>query len=191
MSCYFEKQKRIKQSFMIGLLFLFALSLSCKKQENMTTNEVDEGSSIVEKQDIQRIEPPNWWIGFKNSTLQLLVHHPNISETTPVISYNGVSIEKVHQADSPNYLFIDLNISDTTKPGKFNISFKQENKEDLIYTYELKAREKSTKNYIGFDSSDAIYLITPDRFSNGNRDNDIVETLKGLLLQKLQSQGLH
>ena len=191
MGYYFKKQKKIKQSFVIGLLFVFALNLSCKKQGNMTTDEVGEKSSIVEKYDIQRIEPPNWWIGFKNTSLQLLVHHPNISEATPEMSYQGVSIEKVHQADSPNYLFIDLSISEKTKAGKFNIIFKQENKDDLIYTYELKSREKSAENYIGFDSSDAIYLITPDRFANGDPSNDINENLLEKTIDRTNDYARH
>ena len=118
------------------MLCIFTLNLSCKKQNNINLVESDDTSALVEKYDINRVEPLNWWVSFKNSTLQLLVHHPSISERTPEISYSGVSIEKVHQANSPNYLFIDLNISENTKAGKFNILFKQEGKDDLIQTYQ-------------------------------------------------------
>tara|TARA_R110002049_G_scaffold55382_2_gene153682 strand:+ start:6813 stop:8786 length:1974 start_codon:yes stop_codon:yes gene_type:complete len=175
----------------IGLLCAFTLNLACKKQSNMTSEDVKSETSIIESYDISRVEPPNWWVGFKNSTLQLLVHHPNISGTAPEISYNGVSIEQVHKADSPNYLFIDLNISETATAGKFNIIFKQENKKDLIHTYELKPRDKAPENYIGFNSSDAIYLITPDRFSNGNPENDIVEMLKEKTIDRTDGYARH
>jgi len=150
MRAYLKDQKYSKRSILIGLLCVFALNLSCKKQSNMTADEANEKSSIVEKHDVNRIEPLNWWVGFKNPKLQILVHHPNISATTPEISYQGVSIEKVHKADSPNYLFIDLVISEVTKAGKFNIIFKEENKDDLVHTYELKSREKSSEDYMGF-----------------------------------------
>lgn len=175
---HFKNKKISKLSIGFVLLCVFTLNLSCKKENNMKLDAQDENATVIEKQDVFRVEPPNWWVGFKNSKLQLLVHHPNISEATPEISYEGVSIENVHQADSPNYLFIDLKISEIAKAGKFNIIFKQENKEDLEYTYELKFREKSSEDYIGFNSSDAIYLITPDRFSNGNPQNDIIQNLK-------------
>lgn len=181
----------MKPSFLIVLLSILALNVSCKKQSNMIADEFSKNSSIVEKQDIQRVEPPNWWVGFKNSSLQLLVHHPNISKTIPKISHQGVSIEKVHQADSENYLFIDLSISETTKAGKFNIVFKQENKEDLIYTYELKGREKAAKSYVGFNSSDVIYLITPDRFANGNPKNDVVKNLKETTIDRKDDYARH
>ena len=188
---YFQKQKIDKHYIFIGLLCVFALNLSCKKNSNMTADEVGEKSSIVEKQDIKRIEPLNWWVGFKNPKLQLLVQHPNISESTPEMSHQGVSIEKVHKADSPNYLFIDLIISEGTKAGKFNIIFKEENKDDLVQTYELKSREKTSEEYIGFNSSDAIYLITPDRFANGNPENDIVETLNEKTIDRNDDYARH
>ena len=156
----------------IAAFFLF-LSFSChqKKDEDVNTKIVSE--PIIEFNDIERLEPPNWWVGLKNQELQILVKHPDISQVTPEINYAGVSIVKVHKADSPNYLFIDLNISETTKAGKFNITFKFENGEEKHHTYELKPREKSPEDYMGFDSSDVLYLITPDRFANADTTNDI------------------
>ncbi|SDG93806.1 glycoside hydrolase family 13 protein [Winogradskyella thalassocola] len=152
--------------------------LSCKEE---TPQEKVVSEIVTEiRNDIQRVEPPNWWIGFKNQSVQLLVKHPNIGNTKPKISYQGVSITKLHQADSPNYLFLDLKISKTAKAGQFNIRFKLADDSELVQTYELKSREKPAEDYIGFDSSDAIYLITPDRFANANPKNDEV---KGLLQQ--------
>ena len=157
----------------------------------MAEETLGNDTSLVDKYDVLRVEPPNWWIGFKNPSLQLLVNHPNISETTPEISCQGISIEKVHKADSPNYLFIDINISDTAKSGTFNIIFKRENNADLVYTYELKSRKKPSEDYIGFDSSDVIYLITPDRFANGNPENDSIETLNEKITDRNDSYARH
>ncbi|MFV9549979.1 glycoside hydrolase family 13 protein [Algibacter sp. PT7-4] len=157
----------------------------------MAINKVNEKVLLTESHDISKIEPLNWWVGFKNKSLQLLVHHANISEYTPKISYSGVFIEKVHQADSPNYLFIDVIISEDTKAGKFNIVFKHENKASLIQTYELKSRKKPSTDYVGFNSSDAIYLITPDRFANGNIDNDVVESLNEKGINRTDDYARH
>lgn len=175
----------------IGFLCAFTLNLSCKKQQQSTVSKDDKIDVIENKQDIERVEPLNWWVGFKNSNLQLLVKHTHISERTPSISYQGVTIKKVHNAHSPNYLFIDLEISETTKPGKFNITFKQENKDDLIYTYELKPREIPANNHVGFNSSDVIYLITPDRFANGNPKNDIIENLNETTIDRTNNYARH
>ena len=186
MSFQFKKQK---SNPVVYILFLCAIVLtSCKKQDNET---VETESTVVESYDIERVEPLNWWIDFKNPELQLLVKHPNITETNPSISYKGVSIEKVHKADSPNYLFIDLKISETAKAGKFNIIFKQENKDDLVHTYELKSRKKPAEEYVGFDSSDVMYLITPDRFANANLDNDVNTNLLEKTVDRTQDYGRH
>jgi glycosidase len=83
----------------------------------------------------------------------------------------------VHKADSPNYLFLDLEIAETATPGKFNIVFKINNGPELVQTYELKKRQTPSEEYVGFNSSDAIYLITPDRFANANPENDSFESL--------------
>jgi len=160
------------------LTLLVATVFSCQET---TSEEKVVSEPVTEIQnDIEKVEPPHWWIGFKNQNLQLLVKHPNIGKATPKMSYQGVSIIKVHKADSPNYLFLDLEISETAKAGQFNIKFQHEDGSELIQTYELKSREKPAEDYVGFDSSDAIYLITPDRFANANSKNDEIE---GLLQQ--------
>ncbi|WP_178983258.1 glycoside hydrolase family 13 protein [Winogradskyella helgolandensis] len=163
---------------LILLPLLVATVFSCQE----STSEVKVVSEPVTeiRNDIEKVEPPNWWIGFKNQDLQLLVKHPDIGKATAKINYAGVSLVETHQADSPNYLFLDLVISETAKAGQFNITFQLEDDSELIQTYELKSREKPAEDYVGFDSSDAIYLITPDRFANANPQNDSVE---GLLQQ--------
>ncbi|WP_317128780.1 glycoside hydrolase family 13 protein [Mesohalobacter halotolerans] len=126
---------------------------------------------------IERIEPPHWWIGFEQQNLQLLVHGNNISKAEVELKYPGVSIQDIRQADSPNYLFLDLKIDTSAKPGELKFKF-QLGKDKFSYKYELKSRKLSAKEYKGFDSSDVIYLITPDRFANANPENDIIDNLK-------------
>ncbi|WP_111682273.1 glycoside hydrolase family 13 protein [Winogradskyella tangerina] len=150
--------------------FLLVFLMSCKEQSSNTNGTSDE--PVAEVNDIEKIEPPYWWVGFENKDLQLLVRHENIGATTPEISHSGIKLVEAHKADSPNYLFLDLQISENAKAGKFNIIFKKEDGSELTQTYELKERLKSPEDYVGFNSSDAIYLITPDRFVNGNTEND-------------------
>jgi glycosidase len=131
--------------------------------------------------DIDRIEPPNWWVGFNNEKLQLLVHHENIGNADVSLSFPGVTLDKVHKGNnSNNYLFLDLTVSEGTPAGEFNIEFKLPDNTVFKQTYQLKSRIKPSEDYVGFNSSDAIFLITPDRFANANPDNDSVE---GMLQQ--------
>ena len=176
--------------FYIFSACLLLMVLSCK-QNTSESSEMSSREPIVQKHDIERVEPPNWWIGFKNPKLQLLVHHPNISQATPEISYPGVRLKEVHKADSPNYLFLDLEILETAKAGKFNITFKFENGDNLVQTYELKSREKSSDEYVGFDSSDVMYLLTPDRFANANPSNDIDTTLLEKTINRKDDYARH
>ena len=122
---------------------------------------------------LDRIEPPFWWTGFKNSSLQLMVHGEKIALTKPEFKYEGVELESVALVENPNYMFINLKILPEAKPGKFDISFKQDGKTIITSTYELKEREKNSSERIGFNSSDVMYLIMPDRFANGDPTNDV------------------
>ncbi|WP_460217750.1 glycoside hydrolase family 13 protein [Psychroserpens sp. MEBiC05023] len=159
---------------------IFILSVSCKDNSSQITTIESEAQAFIDKNDIERIEPPNWWTGFKNDTLQLLVHHTNIGDYKPSISYQGVSIIKVSKGDnSNNYLFVDLHVSENAVPGQFNIRFKNENGDELVDVYELKTRLRPSKDYVGFNSSDALFLITPDRFANANTDNDTPIAMEG------------
>ena len=147
--------------------------------------------SISVSSQIERVEPPNWWVGFKDSKLQLLVKGNDISALTPEIEYAGVRIQKVHKAKSPNYLFIDLQIDSDAKPGSFTIVFNAKGKKKLKHEYTLKEKQKPSDEYIGFDSSDVIYLITPDRFANANPDNDIIEGLKETAIDRKDDYARH
>ena len=144
----------MKKIFKIGLMCSVICLTSCSNTNSISTNGTDLSSPSLTHNDINRIEPPNWWVDFESKHLQLLINHPNISEAIPQIDYKGVSIHNVHKADSPNYLFIDLNIDESTLPGVFDIVFIQSNKENFIQSYELKARTKKATDYKGFDSSD-------------------------------------
>lgn len=127
--------------------------------------------------NIERVEPSFWWVGFQNHDLQLIVHGHNIGQKEISLKYPGVTLETVVKVDNPNYLFLNLSISEVTKPGKFNISFKQKGQKDLTFEYELKSRNTG-KLAQGVTSKDLIYLIMPDRFANGDYNNDKIRGLK-------------
>ena len=139
---------------------------------------------------IYHVEPPNWWAGMKSQNLQLLVHGKDVGETTPILTFPGIVIQKVNQADSKNYLFLDLYVSASAKPGAFSIFFVKEG--DTVYThkYTLLARKQDAP-VKGFTEADAIYLITPDRFANGDYTNDVVPPLKEYKVDRKASFARH
>lgn len=128
--------------------------------------------------NIDRIEPSSWWIGFENPEVQIMVYGNSIATLRPEINYQGVKILQVISTENPNYLFIDLRIDATAKPGKVQIVFKNGKKIQTSTNWELKARDENSMHRNGFDSSDAIYLIMPDRFANGDPSNDDIKGMK-------------
>jgi len=126
----------------------------------------------IARDGIQRVEPPFWWTGFEHRELQLLVHAGGISEYTPSVDASGVSLSRVEKGDSPNYLFVYLDIAPSAAAGTLDIVFAKD-EERIAVAYELHER---IPGHVGtFDSSDVIYLITPDRFVNGDPTNDNIE----------------
>ncbi len=128
--------------------------------------------SAFTQKNIDRIEPPNWWVDMESKDLQLMVYGQNIGHYKPAIKYDGVDIQQVIRVENPNYLFIDLNLDATVKAGTFDIVFYQREEEVERHSYSLYSRKDNAPYQKGFDTSDILYLITPDRFANGNAKND-------------------
>ena len=115
-------------------------------------------------------EPAFWWSGMKNPELQLMVYGENIASFRPSVSYPGVKLKSSVALESPNYLLVYLDV-ENAQPGSFDITFTKDKKQ-IKMPYELKARKKDACKIKGFDSSDVLYLIMPDRFANGDPSND-------------------
>lgn len=124
--------------------------------------------------NVTKIDPPFWYAGMQQPQLQLFVYGPDIANASVSLSYPGVTLSSVVRVESPNYLIVYLHLAEDVKPGSFDITFTA-GKKKIVKNYELKARSKKGCEHLGFDASDALYLLMPDRFANGNPDNDYVE----------------
>ncbi|MFH0760076.1 MAG: glycoside hydrolase family 13 protein [Bacteroidota bacterium] len=121
---------------------------------------------------IRHLEPPCWWVGMKNPALQLMIHGNGIGDLQPVILQEGVVIDSVARTNNRNYLFIYLNISKKINAGSFDIRFQKDGKTELSYNYSLLERRPNSAIRKSFSNADVICLITPDRFANGDPEND-------------------
>lgn len=119
---------------------------------------------------IERMEPPFWWSGMQLDTLQLMFYGNNISEYEVGVSEAGL-LAGIQRTENPNYLFVSLNTKNIA-PGTIEFQFKKKGKTVFTKPYEFKERRDNSRWREGFDSSDVIYLIMPDRFANGNPQND-------------------
>ncbi len=140
---------------------------------------------------IEHLEPPFWWTGMNSSELQILVHGEMVSESKVEIDYQGVELKSVARIENPNYIFLNLELSEDLKPGSFPIKFTSNRKLLSVYEYHLHPREKNSKNREGFNSSDVIYLLMPDRFANGDSSNDIDQNMLETVLDRGDPYGRH
>ena len=124
----------------------------------------------VPESRISRIEPPCWWVGMK-TPLQLMMQGESIAGYDVRIEGEGVCVKEVHKADSPNYLFVDVEIGAGAKPGEYGIIFTKDGKSFRV-PYNIAAREEGSAARGSFTAADLIYLICPDRFANADKGND-------------------
>ena len=119
-------------------------------------------SAAKSKVVIDRIDPTDWFVGLKNPQVQLMVYGKNIAAVQRVATdYPGVVVDSVVRLASPNYLFVYLNLRQA-KPGTMTLQF-----DKVKVQYQLKQREMAGDKRIGFDNSDVLYMLMPDRFAQG------------------------
>lgn len=128
---------------------------------------------------IKHVEPMNWWVGMKGPDLQVMVHGEKIAELTPALAYPGVRLASVERTDNPNFLFLNLKIARTARPGQFQFQFKRGKNVVTRQNYRLDARRPGSAQRRGFDAGDAIYLLMPDRFASATKANDRAGLLEG------------
>jgi glycosidase len=140
---------------------------------------------------IDRIDPAYWFVGMKNPQLQLMVYGKDIATVRSVTTdYPGVRIDSLVKLDSPNYLFVYLNVKDA-EPGKMTLNFESRTAKVKPQTYELRFRDKYGADRHGFDISDVLYLLMPDRFASGRADNDQIAGMNTYVNDRSQPSLRH
>ncbi len=139
---------------------------------------------------VDRIEPPFWWSGMVEPELQLMVYGQGIGDYRPTISDSTVVLKSYSAFESPNYLVLYLDV-ENARPGKFDIKFERKGAKTITETYELKERRASTDDIQGYSSADVLYLIMPDRFANGNPDNDSVAMKERYVVDRGRHMARH
>jgi len=123
---------------------------------------------------VDKIEPPNWWAGMKWNKVQLMIYGTNLKNISARFNSDNILIEKVTVSENADYAFIDIAISEGLLPGSYQLSLNNTNSEFQI-NYQIKPRDNSNQIHQGFTQTDVVYLIVPDRFVNGDLNNDKVE----------------
>lgn len=138
--------------------------------------------AIVNAQEF-KVYPSNWWTGMKLNKIQLMVHAKDGTDIQSVsFSYPGIQLLKVTKAENPHYAFVDMLITPVAKPGivKININNK------TVVNFPVNSRRAGNGKAFaqGLSSSDFVYLLMPDRFSNGDPSNDVNDKMRDQSLNR-------
>lgn len=120
--------------------------------------------------EIKHIQPAFWWAGMNNPQLQILLHADKIGDSQVSLTAKSCKIDSVVRFENKNYLILYVNTQNSV-PEQFNIVLTNGKKKTEI-PYQLRQRANDARKISGFDASDVLYLIMPDRFSNGDPTND-------------------
>ncbi|WP_025664096.1 glycoside hydrolase family 13 protein [Aquimarina megaterium] len=118
---------------------------------------------------VEKMEPPFWWSAMHDNELQILCYGKGISKYN--VESKDIKIRDITKTENPNYLFITLDTKEV-EAGTVSIDFKENGNVVFSQPYQFKSRRENSAERKGFDSSDVMYLIMPDRFANGNPEND-------------------
>ena len=168
---YSKMKIDMKKIIFIGFIILFSISCNTEKQDLKSYDNFQ----LIDL--IERVEPPNWWVGMKTKNLQILVYGNSINDLIPKISNSNIELTSFDKVKNENYLFLNISISENAKPDEVEIDFYKNNVVVDRYVFSLLNREKNASNVEGFNSSDVMYLITPDRFANGDSTNDDIKSM--------------
>ncbi|NRF68339.1 glycoside hydrolase family 13 protein [Aquincola sp. S2] len=123
---------------------------------------------------VERIDPPFWWAGMKNPRLQLMLYGPRIADAKAQLRAPGVQLIGQRRGDSPNVLFVELQLAPGVKSGRFDIVLSDRAGTVTRHGYELRERRAGSGARSGFSARDVILNLVPDRFANGDPANDDV-----------------
>lgn len=147
------------------------------------------GLNLFSSIELKKLEPQFWWAGMKNTELQILMYGDKISDCSVKIDTKDINIKEIVKFENQNYLLLYLDL-ENAKQQVFNITLTR-GKETKVIPYELKQRESNSSQRKGFNSSDVLYLIMPDRFSNGDSSNDVIKGMKESKIDRNNSFARH
>ncbi|HMK38029.1 MAG TPA: alpha-amylase family glycosyl hydrolase, partial [Bacteroidota bacterium] len=129
------------------------------------------GPSRAQHMSVSKVEPPNWWTGMRMNQIQLMITGENLSGITARSRSPQVRVTRIYRTPNPSYAFVDIEIARDALEG-FHLLTLYNGQDSLALSYPVLKRKPPAGRYQGFDAADVVYLITPDRFANGDTTND-------------------
>ncbi len=121
-------------------------------------------TALGQSPSVTKVDPPSWWANHTINPVRLLIRGTNLSHAR-VLS-NNPSLRVTNYRQNSNYIFADLHINSTTKPGTYPLSV---GNAKVLFTIE---RPLANEKREGINADDVIYLIMIDRFADGDITNN-------------------
>lgn len=131
-------------------------------------------TTFAQEVTVTLVHPPFWWQDMVHHRIELLVYGQQVALSQVTLDHPGAILHGVTRTDNPNYVFLDVEfVPGEIQVGEVPIVFTYRNK-SLVVAYQIQARKSDNKRIQGIGPEDLIYLIMPDRFANGDPNNDVV-----------------
>jgi glycosidase len=129
---------------------------------------------------VASVEPPSWWTGHSLNPIRLLVSGEHLEGARIEAVGDGLAVGSARVSDSGRYAFLDLTIDPRSRAGPRGLRVTTPGGAADV-PFELLGPMVTAGRFQGFSEDDVIYLLMPDRFANGDPDNDDPPRSRGLL----------
>lgn len=120
---------------------------------------------------VLKVEPPNWWVGHSLNPVRVMVRGRNLSGAKVEAVGPGIKTGPASANQAGTYLFIDVQIDPQARPGKRMLRIATPGG-TVEAPFEISTPLERANRFQGFTSDDLIYLIMPDRFTDGDAANN-------------------
>jgi len=134
--------------------------------------------AVAQAPVVDKVDPPNWWGSHSINPVRLLVHGRNLTGARfdcPRLACAGARVSA-----AGTYAFVDVTIPRGAAPGAYPLTLRTPAGAATV-PFRIDAPLAAAGRFAGFGPDDAIYLIMPDRFANGDASNDDPAASHGLL----------
>jgi glycosidase len=146
------------------IAFLFSFSSICAAQNGP---------------EILKVEPPNWWAGHSINPVRVMIRGRNLGGARVEASGPGIETGLTRINAPGTYVFVDVLIDVNAAPGRRVLRITTPAGATQT-PFEISAPLARAGRFQGFTTDDVIYLIMPDRFSDGDPTNNDPSVSRGL-----------
>lgn len=147
--------------------------------------------AALSAQSVSKVEPLSWWTDM-NCPLTLMFYGNNLQDAKITIQKyegnkrvptQGLVLKGQHNAESPNYLFADIEVNEA---GDYLFTL-QKGKKKTSVRYTINTRRIGSRERTSFTTKDVIYLLMPDRFVDGDSTNNNLTSV----MEKTDKENIH